>query len=102
MKLEELSKDKKAAIGARWLNYIYSMYEAETSRFLKREKDPHANPVGHALREGTVRILDEIAGATMPMAGFNPAMAPRYPAPNNTATAAREIRICIAQHLVIC
>lgn len=62
MNLSELLKEKKTAVGNRWLNAVYSMYSDEAAKFFSREKDPHANPVGHALRQGTAVILDEIAG----------------------------------------
>ena len=46
MKLEKLLQENKSAIVDRWLDLILETYPADTRRFLKRQKDPFANPVG--------------------------------------------------------
>jgi hypothetical protein len=45
---------------ARWFDLIVDGYPAETARFLRRQADPFANPVGAGLREELAPILDWI------------------------------------------
>lgn len=58
MNLVVLLSEKQSDILARWLQAIFETYPPETARFLKREKDQFANPVGHALARGTSMILN--------------------------------------------
>jgi hypothetical protein len=58
--LRELLQRKKAAIGERWLDKTLSTYRSDTATFLKRQKDPFANPVGQTLNHGTRALLDEL------------------------------------------
>jgi len=46
MKLETLLEENKSAIVDRWLDLILETYPADSRRFLKRQKDQFANPVG--------------------------------------------------------
>lgn len=46
------------AIAKRWLQEIFATYPEDTSRFLKRQQDDFANPVGRVLRNGTAVILE--------------------------------------------
>lgn len=62
MNLAELLKNKTDAVAERWLDAVYDTYQPETARFLRREKDMFANPVGHAVRLNTPAILGELAG----------------------------------------
>lgn len=55
--LEELLRDRADAIAQRWLLDALATYSAEASVAFGRERDPFANPVGHALREGTRGIV---------------------------------------------
>ena len=57
-KLREHLRERKAAVLKRWLNDAVSVYADKTAKFLLKQKDPFANPVGNALREGTASILD--------------------------------------------
>ncbi|CAN2042708.1 RsbT co-antagonist protein RsbRD N-terminal domain-containing protein [Candidatus Magnetomoraceae bacterium gMMP-15] len=51
MELYKLLAEKKSSIIKKWFKCVIDTYPEDTSRFLKREKDPFANPVGqNALR----------------------------------------------------
>ena len=58
MTLKSLMQDRKVAILNRWLHETMATYASDTSNFLNKEKDPFANPVGHALRTGCRGVLD--------------------------------------------
>ncbi|MFH2001609.1 MAG: RsbRD N-terminal domain-containing protein [Planctomycetota bacterium] len=51
MKLDDLLNKKKKAILAQWLDKVQKTYPADTSRFLKNEKDRFQNPVGHTMAQ---------------------------------------------------
>ena len=53
MKLETLLLEKKSAVLNRWLDLILDTYPADTRRFLKKQKDQFANPVGTTLSKET-------------------------------------------------
>lgn len=59
MELKSLLKQNKAAILKKWFDGVADAYAMETSRFLKSQKDPFANPVGNALSLGMDGLLDE-------------------------------------------
>jgi hypothetical protein len=56
----DLNHAKRAEIVQRWYDRIVDDYPAETSRFLREQADPFANPVGAALRDGLEPILSGI------------------------------------------
>jgi len=58
MTLKEILEEKKAAIVDRWLEDTLATYPGDTPAFFKRQKDPFANPVGHALRVGTRAVFE--------------------------------------------
>jgi hypothetical protein len=60
MKLGDLLTQKRPAILAKWLRLIVDTYPAETSRFLRREKDRFANPVGYAISSGIEILYDQV------------------------------------------
>ena len=60
MSLRDLLMEKRAAILKRWLDIIFDTYPAETSIFLRKQKDQFANPVGYTLAQGTEAIFDEL------------------------------------------
>ncbi len=62
MTLRGLLREKKAAIVERWLDESLAGYPADASSFFRRETDPFTNPVGHALREGTQVIFENLLG----------------------------------------
>ena len=58
MNLIDLLSEKRPAILKRWLDVTVDTYPAETSLFLKKQKDQFANPIGHTLAQGTEAIFD--------------------------------------------
>jgi hypothetical protein len=59
--MEALAR-RRDAILERWFERTVQSYPGETSRFLRNDKDPFRNPVGHTLREGLAILLDEVLG----------------------------------------
>ena len=60
--LDRLLLQKKAAILERWRHLILDTYPADSSRFLKQEKDRFANPIGSIISEGTEALYTELIG----------------------------------------
>ena len=60
MKLENLLSKKRSAILERWFHLILETYPPETAKFLKKQKDRFANPVGAAISEGIEGIFDQL------------------------------------------
>lgn len=60
MKLEKLLSEKGSAIKDRWLRLILETYPADAQRFLKKQKDPFANPVRHTLTKEIENIYREL------------------------------------------
>jgi hypothetical protein len=60
MKLEKLLSEKGPAVLDRWLKSILESYPADTQRFLKKQKDPFANPVRHTISKETENIYKEL------------------------------------------
>lgn len=60
MILEDLLSQKKAAILDRCFRLILETYPADTSRFLKQEKDRFVNPVGHTISQEIEVLFDEL------------------------------------------
>ncbi len=60
MKLEKLLSEKGPAIVDKWLKLILESYPADTQRFLKKQKDPFANPVRHTISKEIENIYKEL------------------------------------------
>jgi hypothetical protein len=60
MKLEKLLSEKGPAILDKWLKLILESYPADTQRFLKKQKDPFANPVRHTISKEIANIYKEL------------------------------------------
>ncbi len=60
MRLTVLLKNKKATIVKEWFNMVINTYPLDTSRFLKKQKDPFANPVGNTISQGLGPLFDEL------------------------------------------
>jgi len=60
--MKEILSKKKAAILDRWFQLIIASYPADTSRFLEKESDRFANPVGHTISQEIEIIFDELVG----------------------------------------
>jgi len=61
MSLEGILESKKDVVLKRWFQHIIDTYPEQTSQFLKREKNPFANPVGAAVYEGIEGVYGELA-----------------------------------------
>jgi hypothetical protein len=60
MRLKELLLEKKSAILHKWFDIIVESYPPDTSKFLKKQKNRFANPVGSTILEGIEVIFDEL------------------------------------------
>jgi hypothetical protein len=57
MRLKDYLSEKTDAILKKWFEAVVRTYPADTSNFLKTQKDPFANPVGHAISDGMGGVL---------------------------------------------
>jgi hypothetical protein len=60
MHLNDLLIREKTAITKRWFKLTIDTYPADTSKFLKSQKDPFANPVGRTIFRGLEALFDEL------------------------------------------
>ena len=60
MKLEKILSQKRSVILKEWLDKIIKTYPAYSSRFLKKQKDRFANPVGYTLSNDIEILFDEL------------------------------------------
>lgn len=60
MSLDEL-KEHRQAVFDRWFDAVIAGYPEKTGEFLRKQKDPFANPVAAGLREGLDRIVSGLA-----------------------------------------
>ncbi len=60
MKLIDLLSEKRPDILKRWFDIVVESYPADTTIFLRKQKDRFANPVGHTLKQGTEVFFDEL------------------------------------------
>ena len=58
--LEKLLNEKRPEIIKEWFTLVVETYPEETAKFLKSQKDPFANPVGKAVRNGVADLFDEL------------------------------------------
>ena len=56
----EILNKKRAEIVKEWFLVVVETYPAETAKFIKGQKDPFANPVGKAVRNGVEDLFDEL------------------------------------------
>jgi len=54
--------EKRSDVVQEWFERTLRSYPGQTVGFLRGEKDPFRNPVGHTLREGLGVLFDEILG----------------------------------------
>ncbi len=59
-KLKDILKEKKSTILKMWFTVVAESYAEETAKFLRRQKDPFANPVGRAISKTTEELFDEL------------------------------------------
>ncbi len=62
MTLRELLIEKQTGVCGLWLDAILGQYGAVTAARWRRERDPFANPVGHALTSGLPALLEAVIG----------------------------------------
>lgn len=60
MKLEKILSQKRPVILKEWLDKIFQTYPAYSSRFLKKQKDRFANPIGYTLSNDIEILYDEL------------------------------------------
>jgi len=60
MRLDNLLKQNKDAIIKKWLALAIDAYPADTSKFIKSQKDPFANPVGNTFSVNLGPLFDEL------------------------------------------
>jgi hypothetical protein len=60
MKLTKLLAQKKAPIVERWLELIFETYADDAQRFLTKQKDRFANPVGTTISKEIENLYDEL------------------------------------------
>ncbi|NLI82324.1 MAG: hypothetical protein GX443_11675 [Deltaproteobacteria bacterium] len=58
MDLKERMLKSKGVILRSWYEHLLSTYPPETARFMKREPNQFANPVGHTIRRGMEAVLE--------------------------------------------
>ena len=58
--MKKILAAKKAALAKRWLDRILSSYPSDASKFLEKERDRFANPVGSTLKRETEALLQAL------------------------------------------
>jgi hypothetical protein len=58
---ESLLRGRQAELLTAWRELILATFPEQTARFLRRERDPSANPLGDRIRAGTEVLLEGIA-----------------------------------------
>ena len=64
MRLVKLLKRRKSDIIAKWFDLVVTTYPPDTSRFLKNQRDPFANPVGQTTRGSLETLLELLMADT--------------------------------------
>jgi hypothetical protein len=75
MDLGKFLWERRKTIAKRWFEALIDSYPDETSRFLKKQKDRFANPVGQTLSLGITQILEQLLGGQN-TEGLRPALDP--------------------------
>jgi len=60
MSLNNLLAQRKTAIIKNWFTLAVETYPPDTASFLKKQKDPFANPVGRTISLGLEALFDEL------------------------------------------
>jgi hypothetical protein len=74
MGLRDLLAERKEALCGRWLDAVLGEYGEQTAVRWRKERDPFANPIGHALATGLPALLGAVAGDGEPDAGARAAL----------------------------
>lgn len=59
MRLKSLLARKKAVIIKKWFSQVIETYPADTTKFLKGQQDPFANPVGRTISRSLEALFDQ-------------------------------------------
>ncbi len=65
MRMREQLRSRKDALVERWLDEVLDTYPDKGAEAFRREQDPFANPVGHAMRMGTSGIVESLLSGTL-------------------------------------
>jgi hypothetical protein len=60
MDLKSLLQEKKTSIVKKWCDVVLSTYPEQSQKFLRKQKDAIANPVGRSIVEGIESVYDEL------------------------------------------
>lgn len=60
MELDKRLLKEKGAILREWFDHVLGTYPPETAKFMKREPNQFANPVGHTIHHGLEGVLEEL------------------------------------------
>jgi RsbRD-like negative regulator of sigma factor len=66
MNLENFLSERRSSIIKKWRRAIVSTYPEDTQRFLKKEKDQFANPVGNTISREVETLYDAVVGGKDP------------------------------------
>jgi len=58
--LKNILSDKRSSLIKKWREVIVDTYPSETQRFIRKEKDPFANPVGNIISKDVKTLYDEL------------------------------------------
>ncbi len=70
MKLKQLLLEKKSDILTKWFDKIIDSYPADSTNFLKNQKNKFANPVGSTISEGISGLYEVIVSDSDPEAVY--------------------------------
>ncbi len=76
MTLRVLMIQRQSALCGRWLGALLADYGEETAAKWRREKDPFANPVGHAFRIAAPTLIEVVSSDGEPEAAAAAALEP--------------------------
>ena len=62
MGIKDLLAQNRSAIVQKWFDRIVNTYPANSQKFIKKQKDPFANPVGSTILQGIEGLYAELLG----------------------------------------
>lgn len=60
MNLKHLLKEKRSQIVKKWCDAVLSTYPKQSQKFLRKQKDAIANPIGNTISQGLESVFDEL------------------------------------------
>lgn len=76
MRLQSILEKRKSEYLNKWFESVVDTYPADTSKFLKRQKDPFANPVGSTTLASLQSLFDQLLKTEMDDAAIDEALDP--------------------------